>query len=146
MAPKVEVYTWRSCPFCIRVKRIAEKQNVEFIELTALMRRDRTITNAKACEWATSLCLRFYQRSTEGGCDDLYDLDARVSSINCSNLLLDLAHWHQWATQLLLKPRCLILARRHLRMPRIGKLGEAFPVDNALIFFEPLGVIQSMGR
>ena len=29
---KVEIYTWRFCPFCIRAKSLLEKKNITFIE------------------------------------------------------------------------------------------------------------------
>ncbi|RPH87381.1 MAG: glutaredoxin, partial [Chroococcales cyanobacterium metabat2.561] len=32
MAAKVEIYTWSSCPFCIRAKALLKKKGVEFTE------------------------------------------------------------------------------------------------------------------
>ncbi|MBD0266304.1 MAG: glutaredoxin, partial [Tolypothrix sp. Co-bin9] len=32
MAAKVEIYTWRTCPFCIRAKSLLKNKGVEFIE------------------------------------------------------------------------------------------------------------------
>ena len=32
MAAKVEIYTWSSCPFCIRAKGLLKKKGVEFTE------------------------------------------------------------------------------------------------------------------
>jgi len=32
MAANVEIYTWSSCPFCIRAKALLKKKGVEFTE------------------------------------------------------------------------------------------------------------------
>ena len=32
MAAKVEIYTWRTCPYCIRAKNLLAQKGVEFIE------------------------------------------------------------------------------------------------------------------
>ena len=29
---KVEIYTWQSCPFCIRAKLLLNKKKIDFIE------------------------------------------------------------------------------------------------------------------
>ena len=29
---KVEIYTWRMCPFCIRTKHLLDKKGVKYIE------------------------------------------------------------------------------------------------------------------
>jgi glutaredoxin 3 len=47
MQPNIEIYTWQSCPFCIRAKALLNKKGVEFTEYSI------------------------------GGCDDLHDLDDR---------------------------------------------------------------------
>ena len=32
MTPKVEIYTWRTCPFCIRAKALLKRKGVDFTE------------------------------------------------------------------------------------------------------------------
>lgn len=32
MAAKVEIYTWSTCPFCIRAKGLLDRKGVEYIE------------------------------------------------------------------------------------------------------------------
>lgn len=32
MAPKVEIYTERSCPFCIRAKHLLSRKGIDFSE------------------------------------------------------------------------------------------------------------------
>jgi len=32
MAAKVEIYTWATCPFCMRAKSLLKTKNVDFIE------------------------------------------------------------------------------------------------------------------
>ncbi|MFO5529407.1 MAG: glutaredoxin domain-containing protein, partial [Cuspidothrix sp.] len=30
MAAKVEIYTWRTCPFCIRAKNLLRQKGIDF--------------------------------------------------------------------------------------------------------------------
>lgn len=32
MNPKVEIYTWSTCPFCIRAKALLDRKGVDYIE------------------------------------------------------------------------------------------------------------------
>jgi glutaredoxin 3 len=32
MQPNIEIYTWRSCPFCIRAKALLDRKGVGFTE------------------------------------------------------------------------------------------------------------------
>ena len=32
MTPKVEIYTWITCPFCIRAKALLKRKGVDFTE------------------------------------------------------------------------------------------------------------------
>jgi len=65
MAAKVEIYTWSSCPFCIRAKALLKKKGVDF-------------TEAKMSDRAngrTSVPQIFINDQHIGGCDDIYALD-----------------------------------------------------------------------
>lgn len=75
--PKVEIYTWSSCPFCIRAKGLLTKKGVEFTEYCIdgdEAARDEMSVRAKG---RRSLPQIFIDDRHIGGCDDIYDLDGR---------------------------------------------------------------------
>lgn len=74
---KVEIYTWRTCPYCIRAKSLLKKKNVEFTEYAIdgdSKARDLMSTRA---EGRRSVPQIFIDDQHIGGCDDLYELDAQ---------------------------------------------------------------------
>ncbi len=71
MAPKVEVYTWRSCPYCIRAKELLRSKGVEFIEYSI----DGDTQMQRRANGRRSVPQTFINDQHIGGCDDLYDLD-----------------------------------------------------------------------
>ncbi|TRU28953.1 MAG: glutaredoxin 3 [Microcystis aeruginosa Ma_QC_B_20070730_S2] len=75
MAAKVEIYTWSSCPFCIRAKALLKKKGVEFTEYCI---DDDEGARAKMSDRAngrTSVPQIFINDQHIGGCDDIYALD-----------------------------------------------------------------------
>jgi glutaredoxin 3 len=62
MAPKVEIYTWRTCPFCIRAKALLKQKGVKFTEYAI---DGDEVARAKMAN-----------RANVGGCDDIHELDA----------------------------------------------------------------------
>lgn len=75
--PKVEIYTWSTCPFCIRAKGLLTKKGVEFTEYCLdgdEAARDEMSVRAKG---RRSLPQIFINDRHIGGCDDIYDLDGR---------------------------------------------------------------------
>lgn len=77
MASKVEIYTWSTCPFCIRAKALLKKKNVEYIEYCIdgdeqARQEMRIRTNGRS-----SLPQIFINDRHIGGCDDLYALNAQ---------------------------------------------------------------------
>ncbi len=75
--PKVEIYTWSSCPFCIRAKGLLTKKGVEFTEYCIdgdEAARDEMSVRAKG---RRSMPQIFIDDRHIGGCDDIYDLDGR---------------------------------------------------------------------
>ena len=75
MTASVEIYTWRSCPFCIRAKQLLDRKGVSYVEHaidgdeTA-----RTATAAKS-DGRRSVPQTFINGHHVGGCDDLYALE-----------------------------------------------------------------------
>ena len=77
MAAKVEIYTWRTCPFCIRAKSLLKNKGVEFIEYS--IDGDEAARNqmAQRANGRRSLPQIFINEDHIGGCDDIHALDSQ---------------------------------------------------------------------
>ena len=77
MATKVEIYTWRTCPFCIRAKALLRDKGVDFIEYA--IDGDEVARNkmAERANGRRSLPQIFIDDLHVGGCDDIHALDAK---------------------------------------------------------------------
>ncbi|MEH2219660.1 MAG: glutaredoxin 3 [Nostoc sp.] len=77
MAAKVEIYTWRTCPFCIRAKSLLKSKGVEFIEYS--IDGDEAARNkmAQRANGRRSLPQIFINDDHIGGCDDIQALDSQ---------------------------------------------------------------------
>ncbi len=77
MIPKVEIYTWRTCPFCIRAKALLKRKGVEFTEYAIdgdTAARDRMTDRANG---GRTLPQIFINDQHVGGCDEIHALDAQ---------------------------------------------------------------------
>jgi glutaredoxin 3 len=75
MAAKVEIYTWRTCPFCIRAKNLLRQKGIDFTEYSIdgdEVARDKMSLRANG---KRSLPQIFINDRHIGGCDDIHDLD-----------------------------------------------------------------------
>jgi len=72
---KVEIYTWASCPFCIRAKALLKSKGVNYTEYA--IDGDLEARNAMALrsKGRTSVPQIFVNDISIGGCDDLYELE-----------------------------------------------------------------------
>jgi glutaredoxin 3 len=72
----VEIYTWRTCPFCIRAKGLLKDKGVEYIEYS--IDGDNVARNKMAdrANGRRSLPQIFINDVHIGGCDDIHDLNA----------------------------------------------------------------------
>jgi glutaredoxin 3 len=77
MAAKVEIYTWMSCPFCIRAKSLLKKKGVDFVEYSIDGDEAARDKMAQRANGRRSLPQIFIDNVHVGGCDDIYALDAR---------------------------------------------------------------------
>ncbi|MBW4686797.1 MAG: glutaredoxin 3 [Komarekiella atlantica HA4396-MV6] len=75
MTAKVEIYTWRTCPFCIRAKSLLNNKGVKFVEYS--IDGDETARNkmAQRANGRRSLPQIFINDEHVGGCDDIHALD-----------------------------------------------------------------------
>jgi glutaredoxin 3 len=84
MAAKVEIYTWTTCPFCIRAKNLLKTKEIDFIEYNIDGDEVARTEMAKRANGRRTLPQIFINDNHIGGCDDIYTLD-RQGKLN--NLL-----------------------------------------------------------
>jgi glutaredoxin 3 len=77
MAANVEIYTWASCPFCIRAKALLNKKGIEFTEYPIDGDEQARAEMAERANGRRSLPQIFINDQHIGGCDDLYALNSR---------------------------------------------------------------------
>ncbi|MCA2640406.1 MULTISPECIES: glutaredoxin 3 [unclassified Microcystis] len=75
MAAKVEIYTWSSCPFCIRAKALLKKKGVEFTEYCIDGDEEARAKMSDRANGRTSVPQIFINDQHIGGCDDIHALD-----------------------------------------------------------------------
>lgn len=75
MDPKVEIYTWSRCPFCIRAKRLLDQKGVHYTEYCIDGDEGARSEMAKRTNGRRSLPQVFINDRHVGGCDDLHDLE-----------------------------------------------------------------------
>lgn len=74
---KVEIYTWSSCPFCIRAKQLLKGKDVDFTEYAIDGDEEaRDAMVARGSDGKRSVPQIFINDQHVGGCDALFALDA----------------------------------------------------------------------
>ena len=77
MAAKVEIYTWSSCPFCIRAKGLLDQKGVEYSEYCIDGDEDARDEMRKRANNRSTLPQIFIDDLHIGGCDDIYALERK---------------------------------------------------------------------
>ncbi|MBF2001948.1 MAG: glutaredoxin 3 [Synechococcales cyanobacterium C42_A2020_086] len=77
MASHVEIYTWSTCPFCIRAKALLTKKGVDFTEYCIDGDEAARAKMAQRAHGRRTLPQIFIDDQHIGGCDDLYALESR---------------------------------------------------------------------
>lgn len=75
MTTKIEIYTWSSCPFCIRAKQLLRNKKVEFTEYEIDGDEVRRAMMTERANGSRSLPQIFINDIHIGGCDDLHTLE-----------------------------------------------------------------------
>ncbi|MEB3161182.1 MAG: glutaredoxin 3 [Synechocystis sp.] len=75
MSAKVEIYTWSTCPFCLRALALLKQKGVEFEEYCIDGDQVARDAMAERANGRRSLPQIFIDDQPIGGCDDLYALD-----------------------------------------------------------------------
>jgi len=76
--PKVEIYTWSRCPFCIRAKRLLDRKGVKYIEYVIdgdEEARERMVR--RGSDGKRTVPQIFINDKHIGGCEALYALEAQ---------------------------------------------------------------------
>ncbi len=74
---KVEIYTWQSCPFCIKAKALLERKGVNFIEHPIDGDQAARRAMADRADGRTSVPQIFIDEKGIGGCDELHELEQK---------------------------------------------------------------------
>ena len=72
---KVEIYTWQSCPFCIRAKLLLNKKKIDFIEYEIdgdEQARSKMMVRSDGRRTVPQI---FINDKGIGGCDELHKLE-----------------------------------------------------------------------
>jgi glutaredoxin 3 len=76
-AAKVEIYTWRFCPFCIRAKNLLDRKGVAYTEYGIDGDDEARRTMTLRADGRSSLPQIFIEDQGIGGCDELHALERR---------------------------------------------------------------------
>lgn len=73
---KVEIYTWKTCPYCIRAKALLEAKGVPYTEYNITGDDTARTKMVERTGGPGSMPQIFINNIHCGGCDDLHALDA----------------------------------------------------------------------
>ncbi|NEQ44515.1 MAG: glutaredoxin 3 [Leptolyngbya sp. SIOISBB] len=71
----IEIYTWSSCPFCIRAKALLDRKGVDYTEYCIDGDESARDQMSVRSDGKRSLPQIFIDEQHIGGCDELYSLD-----------------------------------------------------------------------
>ena len=71
----VEIYTWQTCPYCIRAKMLLSWKGVNFTEYKIDGDGAARVKMAERANGRRTVPQIFINDQPIGGCDDLYQLD-----------------------------------------------------------------------
>jgi glutaredoxin 3 len=77
MTAKVEIYTWQTCPFCIRAKNLLTKKGIDFIEYSIDGDESAREKMSERASGRRSVPQIFINDYHVGGCDDIHALEAQ---------------------------------------------------------------------
>ncbi len=73
----VEIYTWQTCPYCIRAKLLLWWKGVNYIEYKIDGNEAARAKMAERANGRRTVPQIFINNQPTGGCDELYDLDRK---------------------------------------------------------------------
>jgi len=72
---KVEIYTWQSCPFCLRAKALLTSKGIDFIEHSIDGDTAARQEMSSRANGGTTVPQIFINEQGIGGCDELHALE-----------------------------------------------------------------------
>ncbi|MBF2003792.1 MAG: glutaredoxin 3 [Synechococcales cyanobacterium C42_A2020_086] len=75
MKAQVEIYTWQTCPYCIRAKMLLQWKGVKYTEYKIDGNGAARVKMAERANGRRTVPQIFINNQHIGGCDDLYALD-----------------------------------------------------------------------
>lgn len=72
----VEIYTWSTCPYCIRAKGLLNSKGIDFVEYDITGDDSARAKMVERTGGPKSVPQIFIDDKHYGGCDDLHALDA----------------------------------------------------------------------
>jgi len=73
--PSVEIYTWRTCPFCVRAKQLLDRKGVTYTEYSVDGDEQARDAMAARGNGRRSVPQIFIADQHIGGCDELHALE-----------------------------------------------------------------------
>lgn len=73
----IEIYTTRTCPYCIRAKALLASKNVDFTEIDVMADPRVKTQMIKRSQGARSVPQIFIGNEHIGGCDELFALESK---------------------------------------------------------------------
>lgn len=74
---KIEIYTTQICPYCHAAKDLLQKKGAAFSEVDVMREPGARQTMVTRANGLTSVPQIFIDGTHIGGCDDLYELEAK---------------------------------------------------------------------
>ncbi len=74
---KIEIYTWTTCPFCMRAKALLDAKDVEYTEYNITGDDAARTKMVQRTGGSKSVPQIFVNDVHYGGCDDIHALDAK---------------------------------------------------------------------
>lgn len=75
--PKVEIYTWQTCPYCRRAKALLQSKGIDYQEISVDGDEAGRAAMARRSGGKRSVPQIFINGQHVGGCDELHALEAR---------------------------------------------------------------------
>lgn len=72
---KIEIYTWSTCPFCMRAKKLLDRKGAEYTEYDITGDEAARAKMVERTGGPKSVPQIFINDKHIGGCDDLHELD-----------------------------------------------------------------------
>lgn len=74
---KVEIYTWKTCPFCIRAKALLDAKDVDYTEYMIQGDDDARAKMTERANGRRTVPQIFINDEGIGGCDEIHMLEAQ---------------------------------------------------------------------